>query len=67
MSSRTIAQRLLAVAIKGFGEEEVCRRLESRKLTVNTWLDGVVKMPDGKLLELIEMLDSSVHPKRKAG
>jgi hypothetical protein len=53
-------QRVLKEAMERFGEAQVAAALRVPVPLLQAWLDGHATMPDRKLLQLADLLDSSV-------
>ena len=51
-------QRLLKYAAEKLGKPEVAKRLKVEEETLNAWLWGETEMPNAKLGELADLIDS---------
>jgi hypothetical protein len=58
MSEPTTRQRLLQGAITKYGIEKVAKALNSPQHLIEVWMSGFGTMPDRKLLELMNWLDT---------
>ncbi len=60
MLERSKKQRLLKEAVDRFGQDRVATALRVPVHLLQAWLHGHASMPDRKLLQLADLLDSSM-------
>lgn len=53
-----VRQRLLRVALKHYGGEDLIKRLKVSDATLVSWLEERADIPPSKMLQVIDLLDS---------
>lgn len=53
----TNRQRLLELAVKRIGKQELAKRLNSPPHLLDTWIAGMATMPDRKVLDLAKIIE----------
>ena len=57
MEKKDTRQRLMDLMVARIGRAELAMRLQVPSSVLDDWMNGSTRIPDGKLLKLIDLID----------